>query len=170
MVPALRAMAHARSVIQPQATPFRLFLRYFQPLATPDALHTLVIDVPALMTKQRGDAPIAVTAILAGKIDNGLRQGIFVIAHDQRAALRRSRLSQRPASSPLRDSQLLLNMANRLPASCGAEYSPFSAYSRIALSNACSATSFLRRAFSRSRSLSFLPLDTCMPPYAMRQR
>ena len=51
LLPALRTTSHARSVIQPQATPFRLFLRYFEPLATPDALHTLVVDVPALMTE-----------------------------------------------------------------------------------------------------------------------
>src|SRR5210317_232314 len=92
---------HARSVIEPQATPFRLFLRYFQPLATPDTLHPFVVDVPALMSKQRGDAPITVTAVLAGQLDNCLRQGILVIARHQRAALRRARLSQDPASPPL---------------------------------------------------------------------
>jgi hypothetical protein len=51
MVPVLRSTTHTRAVIQPQAAPFRLFLRYFQPLATPDALHALVVDVPALMTE-----------------------------------------------------------------------------------------------------------------------
>jgi hypothetical protein len=44
------------------------------------------------------------------------------------------------------------------------------AFRRIALSDACSATSFFSRAFSRSRSLSFLAWDTCMPLYSLRQR
>jgi hypothetical protein len=34
------------------------------------------------MTEWRGDAPIAVTTIFAGQIDNGLCQGILVIAYD----------------------------------------------------------------------------------------
>jgi len=38
VVPVLWTTAHTGTVIQPQATPFRLFLRYFQPLATPGAV------------------------------------------------------------------------------------------------------------------------------------
>ncbi len=66
MLPVLWTTTHTGTIIQPQATPFWLLLRYFEPLATPDALHPFVVDVPALMSKQRGDAPIAVTAVLAG--------------------------------------------------------------------------------------------------------
>ena len=51
VVTVLRATTHAGSVIQPQAAPFWLLLRYFQPLATPDALDPFVVDVPALMTE-----------------------------------------------------------------------------------------------------------------------
>ena len=51
VVPVLRTTTHTRSVIQPQAAPFRLFLRYFQPLATPDALHPFVVDLPALLSE-----------------------------------------------------------------------------------------------------------------------
>jgi hypothetical protein len=50
-MPVLRATALTGSIIQPQAGPFRLFVRYFQALATPDAFHTLVVNVPALMTE-----------------------------------------------------------------------------------------------------------------------
>ena len=49
MVPVLRSTTHTRAVIQPQATPIRLFLWHFPPLAAPDALRTFVINVPALM-------------------------------------------------------------------------------------------------------------------------
>ena len=51
VVPVLRATTNTGSVIQPQATPFRLLVRYFQPVATPDAPHPLVVDVPALLTE-----------------------------------------------------------------------------------------------------------------------
>jgi len=120
VVPVLRAMTNTRPVIEPQTAPLRLFLRYFQPLATPDALHPFVVDLPAVMSKQRGDAPITVTAVLAGQIDNRPCQGILVIARHERAALRRPRLSQHLASPPLGDCQRLLHVANRLPASFGA--------------------------------------------------
>src|SRR5210317_915442 len=53
-------MTNTRPVIEPQKAPLRLFLRYFQPLATPDALHPFVVDLPALMSKQRGAASTAV--------------------------------------------------------------------------------------------------------------
>jgi hypothetical protein len=120
MVLVLWATTHAGTVVQPQATSFGLFLWHFQPLTTPDAFHALVVDVPALITEQRGDVPIAITAVLAGQVDNSLRQSILVIAHDQRAALCRSGLPQNAAGPPLRDCQLLLHVPNCLPASFGA--------------------------------------------------
>ena len=120
MVPVLWTTAHTGTVIQPQATPFRLLLRYFQPLATPDAFHALVVNVPALKEENRGDAPIPVTAILAGQIDNGLGQGALVIAHNQRATLCRSRLPQNPAGPALRECKLPLHVLNRPAASFGA--------------------------------------------------
>lgn len=64
--------------------------------------------------------PIAVTAVLAGQLDDRPRQGILVVSYDQPTALRRSWLVQHPAGPPLRDSQLGLYVANRLAASFGA--------------------------------------------------
>jgi hypothetical protein len=68
-------------------------------------------------------------AALAGQVDDGLRQGVFVIAHNELAALCRSRLPQDPAGTALRDSELLLHMANRSSATFGAQYFPFRASS-----------------------------------------
>jgi hypothetical protein len=79
-----------------------------------------VIDVPALLAEQRCDPTIAVTAIVAGQIDNRSCQCILVIAHDEGAALRRAWLSEDPAGTPLRDRQRLLHVTNRLAASFGA--------------------------------------------------
>ena len=117
MVTVFWSTTHARSVIKPQAAPFRLFLRHFQPLATPDAFHSLVVDVPALMTEQRGDAPIAVTVVLAGQVGNRCCHDILGTARHESAALRRSRLFQHPARPSLRDCQRLLHVVNRLTAS-----------------------------------------------------
>jgi len=46
-MPMLRPMKYTGTVGQRQAATFLLLLRYFGPLATPDAFDTLVVDVPA---------------------------------------------------------------------------------------------------------------------------
>ena len=67
MVPVFWSTTNTRSVIQPQETPFRLLLRYFQPLATPDARHTFVIDLPAFPDQKAVQFAIAITAIFIGQ-------------------------------------------------------------------------------------------------------
>ena len=80
VMPVLQATTHTGTFIQLQATPYQLFLWHFQPLATPVAPHALVIEVPALMIGQRGDSPIVRMTLFACPINNGVSQGVFVIA------------------------------------------------------------------------------------------
>ena len=47
VMPVLWPLTHTWAVDQPQAAPFQLFLRYFQPLATPDAIDAYVVYMPA---------------------------------------------------------------------------------------------------------------------------
>ena len=72
------------------------------PLLDQDAFHPLVVDVLAVKAEKRGDAPINVTAILAGQIDNGLRQGAFIIAHHERATMYQEYLDWRAENNLLR--------------------------------------------------------------------
>ena len=72
----LRPQPHARAVIQPEPSSWPLFLRYFQPFATPDALHSIFPHLPARCPQQRRDPPVAVTAILTGQ-----RNDRFASAH-----------------------------------------------------------------------------------------
>ena len=59
----LGAQPDARTVVQPQTSPLRLFAGHLQPIAPPQALDPLVVDLPAGVAQQGGDPAIAVTAI-----------------------------------------------------------------------------------------------------------
>jgi hypothetical protein len=84
----------AGSIVQPEACPLRLFWRYFEPLTTPDALYTLVIDVPALLPEQGCDPAIAVATVLCRQIQDRPRQCRLIVTLSQPPALRRSGLTQ----------------------------------------------------------------------------
>lgn len=68
MVSVLRPKPHAGSIIQPEPTAFGLFGWDFQPLASPDPGHTLVVHMPALSAQQRCDPTVAIAAIAPGQI------------------------------------------------------------------------------------------------------
>ena len=101
MAPA-RPETDARPVVQPKPSAFRLFLGHLQPLAPPDALDPLVVDVPALGPQQRCDPPIAVAAILTRQSNNRSGQRFLVIGDDRLIALRRPRLPEDTASAAFR--------------------------------------------------------------------
>jgi hypothetical protein len=65
---------HARSIVQPQPAARLLPLRYLQPLTTPDAFHTILAHLPAIVYEQRRDPAIPATHILV----DGLCETIFV--------------------------------------------------------------------------------------------
>jgi hypothetical protein len=60
--------------------------------------------------EQRRDPAIAITAVLAGKLDDRLRERIFVFPPDRTIALRAARLVRQPACPALRHPMLLLCM------------------------------------------------------------
>jgi hypothetical protein len=79
-----------------------------QPLATPDTLHAVLAHPPAGTLQQRRDSAISVTTVLTGKLDDRLRECIFVFTPYRSIALRAARLVGQPASPALRHTMLLL--------------------------------------------------------------
>jgi hypothetical protein len=88
MVRVLRPQPDARSIVEPQPPARLLSLRNLQPLATPDTLHAILAYPPAGPLQQRRDPAIPITAVLAGKLNDLLRECIFVFPPDRTVALR----------------------------------------------------------------------------------
>jgi len=70
-----------------------------------------------LALDQRRDPAIPITAVLAGKLDDRLRECIFVFSPYRTIALRTARLVGQPASPALRHPMLLLCMRCSDPSS-----------------------------------------------------
>src|SRR5580704_19676098 len=100
MVGVLRTQPYARSVVEPQPPPRLLPLWNLQPFTTPDALHPILANLPAVPLQQRRDATIAVASILGGQLGNGPSECFFVFALCQSIALRAAWLVHQPARTP----------------------------------------------------------------------
>src|ERR1039458_8105126 len=104
---------HARTVIEPEPSPWLLFLGYLQPFTTPNALPSIFPHLPACRPQQRCDSPVTVTAILTGQGNDRSRQRIFIHSLDRQGALRSTPLIHQPASMPLGEFMLLPCMLHR---------------------------------------------------------
>jgi hypothetical protein len=103
MVPPAWSETDARSIVQPEVSPFGLFLGNFEPLSPPDPLDPLVVHVPTLVAQQGRDPTITVPAVLARKSDDRRRQRLLVIPVDRLIALCRPGQPQNAASMAFRD-------------------------------------------------------------------
>ena len=120
MVCLLGAQPDAGAVVEPEPAPLGLFAGHLQPLAPPQALDPLVIDLPAGVAQQGSDPPVSVAAILAGQLDHVPDQAILVGTATRDAALGRAMLPQHPASPALRDPEPVADMIDALTAARGA--------------------------------------------------
>src|SRR5271156_2940021 len=120
MIAMRRPEPHARSIVEPQPATRLLLLRYLQPLATPDPLDSILAHLPACRNQQRRNAPIAITAILAGQNNDGLRESIFVFAPCRSITLRAAWLLYHPTRPALAHPVLLMSMIHRTAPSLGA--------------------------------------------------
>ena len=150
MVAVLWAQPNAGAVIEPQPAPPRLLLRYFQPLATPDALNPVPADLDPALVQQSRHPAVAVAAVLRGKLDDVA--GEFVLAGLERGniSLGSPRLPDDPAGLSLAQPVLLPSRLDRLPAPLGAYNVPRARSERTCFSSDRSATSFFNRPFSSS--------------------
>ena len=101
----LRFQPDDRTVIQPEPASLRLLLRHFQPFSSPDALYTLVINLPSLITEQRCDPAISVPSEPYCQLDDVGGQRFFIIQGLQGSALCRSMLVEHPTGSAFRHSR-----------------------------------------------------------------
>jgi hypothetical protein len=109
---ALRPQPHARSIVEPQPSSRLLLLWNLQPFATPDSLDSILANSPVRPLQQRRDAPVSVASVLAGQLDNGLRESIFVFTLCRLVALRAAWLIYQLARPPLTHPTLVC-MGNR---------------------------------------------------------
>src|SRR5512143_3901334 len=104
MVRPLRPQPHAGAVVQPQSSSRLLFLRHFQPFASPDPFHSVLAHWPSRLSQQRGDPAVAISAVLTSQRDDRARQGILVPTQNRNVPLCPSPLPQQPAGVTLRES------------------------------------------------------------------
>lgn len=87
-----RSEPHTRAVVEPQTSSWLLLLRYLQPFATPDTLYAILTHPPTRSPQQRRDSAVPITTVLAGKLDDRLRECIFVFSPYRTITLRAARL------------------------------------------------------------------------------
>ncbi len=80
--------AQARAVGEPQPSPFRLFLRHFQSLTSPEPFHAFMIHSPAFAPEERRDPSIAIPPILRRQPDQSGDQAGLVVGHGRSMSLR----------------------------------------------------------------------------------
>ena len=148
----LRPQPHARPIVQPQPPTGPLFLRHFQPLATPDALYPILAHLPTITLQQRRNSPVAVTTVFTGQCNDCFRQRIFIDPWDRGIALCPSPLPQQPAGMSLAHFVLFERILHRTTPPLRAQKFPEATSFRICFSNDSSATKRFNFAFSRSSS------------------
>ena len=84
-----------------------------QRFPSPDPLQPIPSHIPTRALQQHRDPAIAITAILAGQLNDNPCQRVFILALRSNVSLRPSPLPQQPAGMPLRYSILLASMFDR---------------------------------------------------------
>ena len=100
------------SVVEPQSPTPGLPGWYLQPLEPPQPFDPLVVDLPARISQQGRDPPVAVTTVLARQIDHVGNEPLFVFTTTRCSALRRAVLTKNPAGTALRDPQTISHMVD----------------------------------------------------------
>src|SRR5271170_5289659 len=148
----LRSQPNARPIVQPQPPTGPLFLRYFQPLATPDALYPICARLPTITLQQRRNSPVSVATVFTGQGNDRFRQCLFVDLRDRGIALCPSPLPQQPAGMALTHYVLFARMLHRTTPPLRAQKFPEATSFRICFSRDSSATKRFNLEFSRSSS------------------
>ena len=137
-------------------------------LLLPDAMHPLVVDLPALRNEFLMHAGTAKMGTSLGDTSHFSQQAPFIGTLPRAVALGATWLTQHPAGPAFGDflrPQTATHFLHGPSSTFGAYQFPWEASLRISISRACSATSFFNRAFSFWRAFSCLAISGCIPPY-----
>lgn len=170
MVRIFRPKPDAGAVVQPQPTAFRLPVRHFQPLPSPDTLNPFDVHNPASLMQHRRYAAIAIAAVLEGKRRDVGNQRCLVIRGLGDLALCGTMLTENPACPSLGHFQFIDDMIHASATTGGAQKFPLAASARIILSKVRSETARRSRAFSASSSFRRFTWSPFKPPYSERHR
>src|SRR4051794_39964611 len=170
MVRPLRPQPHARAVVQPQPSAFRLACGHFQTFTAPNAFNALVVAGPAFSPQQSRHPTVAIAPMLPRPVNDRRCQRRFVVGRSRRLALRRTVLIQHLAGKTLGDVQLGQNMLNARTTTRSAQKFPEAASFSTSFSSVRSATARRKRPFSCSRTFSRFTWSSFKPPNSERQR
>ncbi len=163
----LKAIGHRASVLalaQEKAPPLVLLVGHFETFLAPQSIHPLLVDRPTFAPQKRPHPPVAVAGVLPREGDHPLEQSTIPIGLPTLVTLARPGLSDHPASPTLGDPKAPTNMLDSRPPPGRAQKFFRLTSCRMSMSTACSATIFLRRAFSDSSSLRRFIASAFMPP------
>ena len=128
------------------------------------SLDPLVVHVPAGLVEHARDHPVAVSAILAGQLNDVVRQTLFIRLALRNLALGRAVLAKSAAGAAFRDAVNLPHVVNAPTPARRAQKFPRAASVRISLSSVRSDTARLSRWFSVSSSFRRLSCSRPIPP------
>ena len=112
MIGILWSQTDAGSVVEPQSGLLRLFRRDFEPLSLPQPFDTLVVDLPAGLTKQRGDAAIAVATILTCQLNHVGNETLLVFPALGNTTLCRTVLTEHATGTAFRNAKPVTHQIN----------------------------------------------------------
>ena len=108
-----RPQPDAGAVIQPETASLWLFHWHFQPFTPPDAIHPLLVHMPAIPSQQGRDPAVAIPAEPFSQGDDGRCQRILVLAWHTRLALGGTVLADHAAGPALGCAECLHHMIDR---------------------------------------------------------
>ena len=150
-----RTQPHTRSVIEPQSSSFRLFLRHFQAVSSPKSFDTFVIHFPTSSSQSFGHPTIAVPTVLLCQPNHLPYQTWLVFWNMGLTTLGGSGLMQHPTRTTFRnpiEAHSVTHVLDHPTTLRRSQKFPEAASRRTALSSSASATSFFKPVFSHSNS------------------
>ncbi len=121
MIAMLRPQPHTGPIIQLKPPLLWLFHWHFEPLTSPQSLHTLVVHLPARIPQQGSNPAISVSTILTRQFDHVGNQPVFVRTSNRQPPLGGSMLIQNTADPSFRHPHLVANVIDASPATWRAQ-------------------------------------------------
>src|SRR5690606_9033446 len=145
-------------------------LRDLEPCFPPETVDPLLVHGPAFVSEYGPRPAVPVAGVLLRDLEEAGHARAVLRRALRRIAVGRPGLPDDAASSPLADLERPAQVCDGLAAASGAQNFPRSTSLSMSLSRACSARSFLSRAFSCSNSRRRFASGLPTPVYFLRQR